>query len=428
MRLALGYRLFATAFGGDWASRLRLTELPACALTTPQLAACRVGVPVAATNSATAQQLSADITLPGTAAAAATAATRLAARAATAVPVVLAATSAAGGGGGDFTQTSLKPSSSWQAGGSADSFTWSYPLQTPPVPGGLSPQLSLNYDSQALDGLTSSTNTQASVVGDGFSLPEAFIERSYASCHQNPAGSTQSDDNCWSANNQLTLSMNGQSSVLVKDDTTGAYHPQNDMNERVQYETGATRAQSGEYWVVTTADGTQYTFGLNRLPGWASGDGTTNSVLTEPVYATASGQPCYNATFADSYCDQAYRWMLDYVKDTHGDVMSYFYTPTTGYYAMDMGSTATAASAYTRDVSLAKIEYGQRDGSVYTTSPAAQMSFSYSGRCDTSSTGCATSTLASSTASAWPDVPYDQNCASGRRAASTRRRSGLRTN
>jgi RHS repeat-associated protein len=62
---------------------------------------------------------------------------------------------------------------------------------------------------------------------------------------------------------------------------------------------------------------------------------------------------------------------------------------------------------------LSKIWYGQRDGSVYTTSPAGEVTFTVNGRCNTSPTGCATSTLTSSTASAWPDVPYDLNCANG---------------
>ena len=38
----LDYAGFADAYGGDYASRLRLVELPACALTTPQDAACRI--------------------------------------------------------------------------------------------------------------------------------------------------------------------------------------------------------------------------------------------------------------------------------------------------------------------------------------------------------------------------------------------------
>ncbi|NED32461.1 RHS repeat-associated core domain-containing protein, partial [Streptomyces sp. SID8499] len=335
------------------------------------------------------------------------------ARATAASPAtVVAATSSPGGGGGDFTATSLKPSGSWQAGGSTDAFTWSYPLSTPAAPGGLTPGLTLSYNSQSVDGLTSSTNNQASVVGDGFSLPESYIERSYQSCHQNPAGTTKTWDNCWSENNQLTLSLNGTTTRIIKDDTTGTYRAQGDTDEKIQYLTGASNGvQSGEYFRVTTPNGTQYTFGLNHLPGYASGDTATNSVLTEPVYATASGQPCYNASFSSSWCQQGYRWMLDYVKDTHGDVMSYFYSDDTNYYARDLGSTAN--TPYTRDARLTKIQYGQRDGSVYSTSPAAQVAFTYNGRCKTAATGCAVSSLSSSTTANWPDVPYDLNCANG---------------
>ncbi len=109
--------------------------------------------------------------------------------------------------------------------------------------------------------------------------------------------------------------------------------------------------------------------------------------------------------------NMAYRWNLDYVVDTHHDTIAYFYQTETNYYARDLGSTANGS--YIRGGYLSKIEYGQRDGSVYTTTPAAEVSFTVNGRCDTSSTGCATSTLSSSTASDWPDVPYDLNCASG---------------
>ncbi|WP_329214328.1 hypothetical protein OG352_03885 [Streptomyces sp. NBC_01485] len=393
VRVGLDYRDFTAAFGADWGSRLRLVQLPDCALTTPRLGSCRTQTSVASANSTTAQTLSAPLALAKNS-------------------VVLAATAAPSGGGGDFTATSLKPSGSWQAGGSTDAFTWSYPITGPSVPGGLTPNLSLGYDSQSVDGLTSSTNNQASVVGDGFSLPSNYIERSYASCHDNPSGTTKTWDTCWSADNQLTVSLNGTTTTLIKNDTTGVYRAQGDSDERVERLTGATNgAQSGEYFRVTTSNGTQYTFGLNKLPGWASGNATTNSVLTEPVYATASGQPCYNATWANSWCQQGYRWMLDYVKDTHGDVMSYFYTPTTAYYARNLGKTAD--TSYVRDAVLAKIQYGQRDGSVYSTSPAAQVAFTYNGRCNTSATGCTTSTLTSSTASKWPDVPFDLNCASG---------------
>jgi RHS repeat-associated protein len=419
-QLTLGYGQFADAFGGDWASRLRLAAMPACALTTPDVPGCRVQTPLRSSNNAQAATVAARVSVP---AAGPPAPAPLApgapagggvslSPAQPAATMVIAASSSPGGGAGDYTATSLQPSGSWQAGGSADPFSWSYPIPVPTVPGGLVPTVRLSYDSQSQDGLTSSTNNQASVVGDGWQLPQSYVERSYQSCHQNPAGTTQTWDNCWSASNTLTLSLNGSTSTLIKDDTTGAYHPADDSSERVQYKTGAVNgAQNGEYFVVTTTDGTQYYFGLGELPGWASGDAATNSVFTEPVYATASGQPCYNATFASSWCQQAYRWNLDYVVDTHSNAVSYFYNTETNYYARDLGSTAN--TSYIRGGYLSKIQYGQRAGAVYTSTPAAQVLFTVNGRCDTSPAGCATSTLTSSTQLHWPDVPYDLNCANG---------------
>jgi RHS repeat-associated protein len=406
--LTLDYSDFTSAYGGDWASRLHLVSLPACALTTPTKAACRTQTPIHSSDNASTHKLTGDVTLAAsTASANAAGDTTFATRQAT---TLIAAASSTSGGGGDFSATSLKPSSQWQAGGSADAFTWSYPISAPNVPGGLQPNVALDYDSQSQDGLTSSTNNQASVIGDGFDYSPGFIERSYQSCDQNPAGATKTEDSCWSDKNTLTMSLGGSSSVLIKDDATGDWHPQNDADERVQFKTGATNGDNdGEYWIVTTDDGTQYYFGLNQLPGYSSGDATTNSTWTEPVFATASGQPCYDATFANSWCQQAYRWNLDYVVDTHKDTMSYWYAKDTAYYARDKGTTAN--TPYTRDGYLTKIAYGQRDGSVYATSPAAQVLFTVNGRCNTSTTGCDTSTLSTSTAKNWPDVPFDLFCA-----------------
>jgi RHS repeat-associated protein len=406
VQVSLSYAQFADAYGGSWDSRLALVELPACALTTPKVAACRVQTPVAFTNDAKTQSLTASVMLP-------------AASTTTTPGLVLAATATtasddAGSGAGNFAATSLNQAQDWAAGGSADAFSWTYPISVPQVPGGLTPSLALGYNSQAVDGLTSNTNNQAGIEGDGWDLTDSYIERSFTSCHNNPSGPTQTYDTCWSNSNTLTLDLNGQITPLVQDDTSGAYHPQADAGERIQDETGASNgAQNGEYWVLTSSNGTQYYFGLNQLPGYASGDASTNSVETEPVYATASGQPCYNATFADSYCQQAYRWNLDYVVDTHQDTVSYWYTTTTGYYAQDLGTTAANTSAYTRDSYLSKIQYGQRAGQVYSSTPAGQVAFTVNGRCASSPTGCATSTLSSSTASNWPDVPDDAVCAEG---------------
>ena len=395
--VTLGYQQFADAFGGDWASRLQLTTLPACALSTPNAANCRTSTPVPFTRDAKAGTLTANVALPAHNA-----------------PMVLAASSSdAGGGGGNYSATSLKPSGSWTAGGAADSFTYSYPISVPQAPGGLVPPVTLSYDSQSVDGLTSSTNNQASWIGDGWDYQPGFIERSYDTCNNNPTGTTKTQDACWSANNTLTLSLDGESSTLVWDAGSQTYRAQQDQNDRVQLKTGAVNgANNGEYFVVTTTDGTEYYFGLNHLPGYDTGgrtnDPSTNSVDTEPVYATASGQPCYNATWANSWCQQAYRWNLDYVVDTHADAVSYFYNTETNYYARDLGKTAN--TSYTRGSYLTKIQYGQRDGAVYSSQPAAQVLFTSTGRCD--QTSCDPSTLSTSTAANWPDVPYDLNCAS----------------
>ncbi len=401
LRLTLDYRSMRAAFGGDWASRLRLVALPSCAVRTPQAAGCRRPAPVASTNDATRGQLSGDVVMPSRG------------------PLVVAATSGVSGGGGDFSATSLRPEASWQAGGSNGSFDWSYPIDTPAVPGGLEPDIELGYSSQSVDGLISSTNNQASWIGDGWDYHPGYIERSYQSCSQNPAGATKTGDNCWSDNDPVTLSLNGQSTTLIRDDATGGWHPRDDNGERVQLCSSAqdapcagaaNGAYNGEYWVITDAHGVRYYFGLNHLPGYAPGDAETHSAWTEPVFATKSGQPCYNATFANSYCaNVAYRWNLDYVVDPHADTVSYFYKSLTGYYARDNGTTANAA--YVRGGFLTKAEYGQRDGQVYTTQPAAQVLFTATGRCNQSA--CDVSTLSSSAAAAWPDVPYDLNCASG---------------
>ena len=103
--------------------------------------------------------------------------------------------------------------------------------------------------------------------------------------------------------------------------------------------------------------------------------------LAEPVFETDSARPCNNATFSKSYCQQAYRWNLDYVVDTHADTIAYFYQTDQNYYSAALGSTAGAA--YVRAGYLSKIQYGQRDGQVYSTLPAAQVTFTVNGRCGT---------------------------------------------
>jgi RHS repeat-associated protein len=379
LHVSLDYRSFAFAGGGDFAGRLRLVALPACALTTPQIAACRRQTPLASANDVSGFRLGANVTIPASpgqavaragSGSAGGAASRTS-RALTAPGIVLAATTASDGSGGSFSATPLSEAGTWQAGGSSGAFTYSYPIAVPPVPGGLAPQISLDYNSQAVDGLTSSTNNQASWIGDGWDYSPGFVERSYQSCEQNPAGPTKTGDLCWSPNNVTTLSLNGQDTTLVQDATTGDWHAESDNGEKISFQTGtgSNGTHDDDYWVITDTSGTSYYFGLNQLPGFASGDTATNSAWTVPVYSTASGQPCFSATFSSSKCTQAWRWNLDYETDANGNAIAFFYNTQTNSYAADNGTTATAT--YVRAGALSKIEYGLRAGQVYGTNKAA---------------------------------------------------------
>jgi len=391
LHVSLDYRSFALADGGDYASRLHLVELPACALTTPRVPSCRRQTALASADDVHDYRLGADISLPAAGA-------RPASGSGVAAPsrgpqtVVMAATTSPSGSAGSYAATPLSEAGTWSEGGSSGAFTYAYALNAPPVPGGLAPQVSLNYNSQAVDGLTSSTNDQASWIGDGWDYEPGFIERDYQSCEQNPAGATKTGDLCWSSDDTTTLSLGGATTTLV-DDPANGWHAEADNGDKITYETGSgsNGTHDDDYWVVTDPDGTSYYFGLNELPGYASGDSITNSAWTVPVYATASGQPCYNATFASSHCQQAWRWNLDYVTDSEGDAMAYFYNTETNYYAADNGTTATAS--YTQGGAPSKIEYGLRAGRVYGVTPAAEVLF-------TSATGRS-------------DVPSDLSCSSG---------------
>ncbi|MGI5473314.1 hypothetical protein [Streptomyces sp. CA-132043] len=61
-QLSLKYAAFASAYGGDYAGRLQLKRLPACALTTPHKAACRHQTPLRASNQRTRDTLTAPVT------------------------------------------------------------------------------------------------------------------------------------------------------------------------------------------------------------------------------------------------------------------------------------------------------------------------------------------------------------------------------
>jgi RHS repeat-associated protein len=423
VRVGVDYSSFAQAYGGDYASRLRLVELPACALTTPQLAACRTQTPLASTNDGAGQSVSATLPL-GTAVSSNAVSSKTADRSAPTTDsaaansaVVLAVTSSTsggdgGGGGGQYGATSLKPSGSWSAGGSSGTFDYSYPMTVPQAVSTLVPSVGLSYDSGSVDGQIASTQSQSSWIGDGWSMADSFIEQSFVTCSDTPEGVTlptadQTGDMCYDGP-ILTLSLGGSSSSLVWDSGAKAWKASTDNGEVITQHKNAnngTGTYDTDYWTVTTRDGTVYSFGLNHLPGWNSKSTPTNSVDTEPVYSANPGDPCYNsAGFTSSVCTMAYRWHLDYVKDLHGNAMAYYYAQDTNYYGEDVGAHTVS---YVRDSHLAHVDYGFTDGNAYGTVPDSVV-FSTGDRCVSGTCDPLNSTNAPN----WPDVPDDLICPS----------------
>lgn len=450
-QVGLDYGAFAQAYGGSYGARLTLVQMPACALTTPSVAACRKQTPVRSANDPVAQTVSAQVTLKsGSVGSSATsssssfshgivgAASAQLDSTATAsgtggAAMVLAATASpsggdGGGAAGQYGATSLQPSGTWSAGGSDGSFTYSYPVTVPPAASALTPQVALGYSSAGVDGQTSASDAQADWLGDGWSTPENFIEQSFVSCSDDPEGTASPNatkDLCYDGP-ILTLSLNGSSIELVCNQAETSCTPSDADGDVVTHHTGSSNGSgtyNTDYWTVTDTAGTVYSFGLNKLPGFAGTDATTNSVASEPVFSAhnpkdTSGSysdPCYNATWSSSVCTMAYRWSLDYVKDVYGNAMAYYYTQATNAYA-ENGNTSGSAVSYIRDTYLKRIDYGFRDGGAYGTVPD-QIVFTPGDRCTAGTSAC--DPLSSSTAANWPDVPYDLNCAAGSACAVT---------
>ncbi|MGW5677903.1 RHS repeat-associated core domain-containing protein [Streptomyces sp. NPDC003860] len=405
LTVGLDYQGFAHAYSGNWSSRLRMVQLPNCALTTPDKPACRATTPLPSTNNTQTQTVTAQVTTPQTT-------TRAAA------PTVLALSAGTSSDQGTYEATQLSPSATWAGGGSNGDFTWSYPMDAVPAPAGPAPSLSIGYSAQSVDGRTSATSAQPSWVGEGFDLPTSYIERSYASCDDD--GQDKKYDQCWKEDN-ASIVLNGKSSTLIKDKTTGKWHVQGNDGERVVLATGAengdegdagTNGDTGEHWTVTTVDGTQYVFGKNRLPGWSTGKPETNSVWTVPVFGNNTGEPGYTAgtTFADRAKNQAWRWNLDYVVDPHGNAMTYWYDKETNYYAKN--GTTGKGTEYVRGGHLKRIDYGQRTDTIFSTAQpaAARVTFTVAERCIPVTGGEPCTTLTKTNRNAWPDVPFDQIC------------------
>lgn len=336
-------------------------------------------------------------------------------------PQVIGAMDTGASASGDFTASPLLSSGDWAAGSSSGAFTYSYDVQVPETAGGLMPKISLGYSSQSVDGRTSATNNQASWIGDGWDYNPGSITRTYANCREDSKkdGSNnkthRTADLCWGSMN-ATLSLGGMTTELVWDKTQGKWFTANGDGSKIERLTSTDNgngAYKGEYWVVTTKDGTRYHFGLNKLPNWTSGQPTTDSVLTVPVYGNHDGEDCYKAgDWAHSWCTQGWRWNLDYVEDIHGNAMSLWWKKAQNYYARNFDFKAPVV--YDRDGWLDHIDYGQRKDTLFSATAPARVNFTVAERCiDEGTLTCSDANFEDKDPGKyriWYDTPADLNC------------------
>jgi RHS repeat-associated protein len=370
VELELDYSGFRHAYGGDWANRLRVVSLPVCATTTPERPECRTHTPLPTKHDSVAGKAKARVVTSQDLA-------------------VYGLAAAADGGTGDYKATPLAPSAKWQVDNHSGSFSWAYPVKLPDTPGGLKPDLAFTYSSGSVDGRTVSTNNQPSWVGEGWDLWSGHITWNFKSC-TNDGVPEPNGDLCWGGDH-ATIVFNGKATELVHDGDVWRF--KDDDGTKVQLLGGADNGDNGgQHWKVTTTDGTEYWFGAVK---------EAQSTWTMPIFGNNAGEPCNNtAGFADSWCQQAWKWNLDRVVDRRGNTMNYFYTKETNYYGINM---AKAKAEYTRAGTMDRVEYGGRtsgSGSAAT----VVVKFDLADRCQKDA-DCGKHVKQS-----YPDTPYDQEC------------------
>ncbi|MEU3839248.1 RHS repeat-associated core domain-containing protein [Streptomyces sp. NPDC028635] len=428
VNLTFDYSGFRNAYGGNFAARLRVVALPACALTKPKAKGCS---PAAArqlpvSNNLAKGTITATVPVdgdprpkvslyqPGGRGTTAFQPSVMTA-AATSGSTVYTLASGSSSDAGDYRASVLSPSGSWNVSVGSGAFTYSLPVDIPKPPAGVAPELSLQYNSQSVDGRTSATNNQASPLGMGWDLSVGYIERRYRNCADD--GLTHIGDLCWDSPNSgkepdgavYVINLNGHNTQLIQDNTgTGSYHLQDDPGWRVQHLTGGHGADD-EYWVVSTQDGMRYYFGWGRSERTSS---ATDSVLTVPVVGNDTGEPCHGQ-FPEP-CTQAWRWMVDRVVDPDETENAYFYDKQVNHYRSV--ANTDKARAYDAAAYLTRIEYGWA-AQIPGAQLPAKVEISHVGRCvermsyaDPLKDEPPACPALSTNPSSYPDVPTDLLC------------------
>lgn len=197
---------------------------------------------------------------------------------------------------------------------------YSIPIWTPPGRAGMQPDLSLSYSSSTVDGVLG--DVQAPWVGVGWNMDSVEIVRKITT-----------DEDGYGYENNFALTINGTKyDLLVDTDDLDQSHYYTKQSSFLQIErhnfaldnNPSTENKTGEWWEVTTSDGTSY-----RL-GWYE---ESEQLALMYGYTCSSGNPC--KTPDGAYASSGYagttenlvamRWRVDKVQDLYGNYMTYTY-------------------------------------------------------------------------------------------------------
>ena len=216
--------------------------------------------------------------------------------------------STTGGPNGDYSATPLSVVSDFQTDLFSGAFETSYPIPVPPSVAGPVPGVALHYNSLNVAGMTTNTNNQAGHAGLGWDIEAGAITLATYRCPTQPTYICSTG--------QYYITLNGVQSKLVNV-SGNLYRLQSDPSWKVERFTGGADIHpdysTKVYWIVTTPDGIRYRFGGEKEDENAGWGRDLNSVATMPLKN-------------DSFPQQkAYKWYLDRVEDTHGNLIYYFY-------------------------------------------------------------------------------------------------------
>jgi RHS repeat-associated protein len=174
---------------------------------------------------------------------------------------------------------------------------WEIPIEVPPGRNGQTPALTLRYHSGIVDELRGTQNPQSSWAGLGWNLDLGYIARKIELDPNYVPRCTE----------EYHLVLNGVSSKLIPIGNN-EYRTEDERYWRVQRLTTTTN-RGGDYWLVTTADGTQYRLGYQDET--AGGDSRESAWWM--VTTGCDGSPQFRYT--------NWRWNVDQIADTYGNIV-----------------------------------------------------------------------------------------------------------